>query len=183
MNPIGLPFVSKLVPENPDRPQAEKGAGTESGVQPMYGIPYGVELNPFLSPLGLPCKAPAWGYVAGVDLQSSQVVWKKRIGTIRDSLPQLFQLPPMKIGVPGLGGPISTAGNLMFVAATQDNYLRAFDVSNGQLLWEGRLPAGGQATPMTYAIDGKQYVVIMAGGHGSFGTKMGDYLVAYALPG
>jgi quinoprotein glucose dehydrogenase len=82
-----------------------------------------------------------------------------------------------------LGGPISTAGNLMFVAATQDNYLRAFDVSNGQLLWEGRLPAGGQATPMTYAIDGKQYVVIMAGGHGSFGTKMGDYLVAYALPG
>jgi len=182
MNPIGLPFVSRLVPEDPDRPQAEKGAGTESGVQPMYGVPYGVELNPFLSPLGLPCKAPAWGYVAGVDLQSSQVVWKKRIGTIRDSLPQLFQLPPLKIGVPGLGGPISTAGNLMFVAATQDNYLRAFDVSNGQLLWEGRLPAGGQATPMTYAVGDKQYVVIMAGGHGSFGTKMGDYLVAYALP-
>ncbi|WP_370628175.1 PQQ-binding-like beta-propeller repeat protein [Bordetella sp. BOR01] len=67
----------------------------------------------------------------------------------------------MKIGVPGLGGPISTAGNLMFVATTQDNYLRAFDASNGRLLWEGRLPAGG---------------------HGLFGTKMGDYLVAYALP-
>ncbi|MBO9354788.1 membrane-bound PQQ-dependent dehydrogenase, glucose/quinate/shikimate family [Bordetella petrii] len=181
-NPIGLPFVSRLVPEDANRPMKEKGAGTESGVQPMYGAPYGVELNPFLSPLGLPCKAPAWGYVAGVDLQSNRVVWKKRIGTIRDSLPQLFQLPPLKIGVPGLGGPISTAGNLMFVAATQDNYLRAFGVSNGELLWEGRLPAGGQATPMTYAIDGKQYVVIMAGGHGSFGTKMGDYLVAYALP-
>ncbi|CAM3924788.1 glucose/quinate/shikimate family membrane-bound PQQ-dependent dehydrogenase [Bordetella muralis] len=182
MNPIGLPFVSKLVPEDANRPHKEKGAGTESGVQPMYGTPYGVELNPFLSPLGLPCKAPAWGYVAGVDLQNHQVVWKKRIGTIRDSLPQLFQLPPLKIGVPGLGGPISTAGNLMFVAATQDNYLRAFDVSNGELLWEGRLPAGGQATPMTYAVNGKQYVVVMAGGHGSFGTKMGDYLVAYALP-
>jgi len=181
-NPIGLPFVSRVVPEDANRPMKEKGAGTESGVQPMYGAPYGVELNPFLSPLGLPCKAPAWGYVAGVDLQSNRVVWKKRIGTIRDSLPQLFQLPPLKIGVPGLGGPISTAGNLMFVAATQDNYLRAFGVSNGELLWEGRLPAGGQATPMTYAIDGKQYVVIMAGGHGSFGTKMGDYLVAYALP-
>jgi len=182
MNPIGLPFVSKLVPEDANRPHKEKGAGTESGVQPMYGTPYGVELNPFLSPLGLPCKAPAWGYVAGVDLQNHQVVWKKRIGTIRDSLPQLFQLPPLKIGVPGLGGPISTAGNVMFVAATQDNYLRAFNVSNGELLWEGRLPAGGQATPMTYAVNGKQYVVVMAGGHGSFGTKMGDYLVAYALP-
>jgi len=182
MNPIGLPFVSKLVPEDANRPIKEKGAGTESGVQPMYGTPYGVELNPFLSPLGLPCKAPAWGYVAGVDLQSNEVVWKKRIGTIRDSLPHLFQLPPLKIGVPGLGGPISTAGNLMFVAATQDNYLRAFDVTDGELLWKGRLPAGGQATPMTYAADGKQYVVVMAGGHGSFGTKMGDYLVAYALP-
>ena len=182
-NPIGLPFVSRLIPENPDRDVSVKGAGTESGVQPMYGAPYGVELTPFLSPLGLPCKAPAWGYVAGVDLQSNQVVWKKRIGTIRDSLPHLFQLPPLKIGVPGLGGPISTAGNVMFVAATQDDYLRAFDVSDGTLLWEARLPAGGQATPMTYAVDGRQYVVIMAGGHGSFGTRMGDYLVAYALPG
>jgi quinoprotein glucose dehydrogenase len=90
------------------------------------------------------------------------VVWKKRIGTIRDSLPQLFQLPPVKIGVPGLGGSISTAGNVMFVGATQDNYLRAFNVSNGDKLWEARLPAGGQATPMTYEANGKQYVVIMA---------------------
>ena len=181
-NPIGLPFVSRLIPEDPDRAIGVKGAGTENGVQPMYGTPYGVEINPFLSPLGLPCKAPAWGYVAGVDLQRNQVVWKKRIGTIRDSLPHLFPLPPLKIGVPGLGGPISTAGNVMFVAATQDDYLRAFDVSNGHLLWEARLPAGGQATPMTYAAGGRQYVVIMAGGHGSFGTRMGDYLVAYALP-
>ena len=77
---------------------------------------------------------------------------------------------------------MSTAGNVMFVAGSQDNYLRAYNVGNGELLWEGRLPAGGQATPMTYAVDGKQYVLIMAGGHGSFGTKMGDSLVAYALP-
>ncbi len=148
----------------------------------MYGTPYGVDISPFLSPFGLPCKQPAWGFVAGVDLKTHDVVWKKRIGTIRDSLPTLFQLPPVKIGVPGLGGPMSTAGNVMFVAATQDNYIRAFNVSNGDKLWEARLPAGGQATPMTYEINGKQYVVIMAGGHGSFGTKMGDYLVAYALP-
>lgn len=70
----------------------------------------------------------------------------------------------------------------MFVAATQDNYLRAFNVSNGDKLSEALLPAGGQATRMTYEINDKQYVVIMAGGHGSFGTKKGDYLVAYTLP-
>ena len=182
MNPIGLPFVSKLIPQDPNRERIPQGEGKESGLQPMYGVPYGVEISAFLSPLGLPCKQPAWGYVAGVDLQSNQVVWKKRIGTIRDSLPKLFQLPKVKIGVPGLGGVMSTAGNVMFVAGTQDNYLRAYNVGNGELLWEGRLPAGGQATPMTYAVDGKQYVLIMAGGHGSFGTKMGDSLVAYALP-
>ncbi|NNH01337.1 glucose/quinate/shikimate family membrane-bound PQQ-dependent dehydrogenase [Acinetobacter sp. ANC 5414] len=182
MNPIGLPFVSRLIPEDPNRKQTAKGAGTEAGVQPMYGVPYGVEIKAFLSPLGLPCKQPSWGFVAGVDLNTHEVVWKKRIGTIRDSLPKLFQLPAVKIGVPGLGGSISTAGNVMFVAGTQDNYIRAYNVTNGDLLWEGRLPAGGQATPMTYEANGKQYVVIMAGGHGSFGTKIGDYLVAYALP-
>lgn len=182
MNPLGLPFVSRLIPADPNRPRTEKGAGTEQGVQPMYGTPYGVELNAFLSPLGLPCKEPAWMTVAGVDLATHEVVWRKRVGTIRDSLPKLMELPPIKAGVPGLGGLISTGGNLMFIGATQDNYLRAFNASNGELLWQTRLPAGGQATPMTYDIGGKQYVVIMAGGHGSFGTKMGDSLMAYALP-
>ena len=147
----------------------------------MYGVPYGVEISAFLSPFGLPCKQPAWGYVAGVDLNTHKVAWKRRIGTIRDSMPGI-PLPPFKMGVPMLGGPISTAGNVMFVGATQDNYIRAINVTNGDELWKGRLPAGGQATPMTYESNGKQYVVIMAGGHGSFGTKMGDSLVAYALP-
>ncbi|WP_455926209.1 glucose/quinate/shikimate family membrane-bound PQQ-dependent dehydrogenase [Pseudomonas putida] len=187
MNPMALPFVSKLIPRGPNNPLWPKdganggSSGTEMGIQPQYGVPYGVEINAFLSPLGLPCKAPAWGYVAGVDLKTHQVAWRKRIGTVRDSLPGI-QLPPFKIGVPMLGGPISTAGNLMFMAGTQDNYLRAYNVTNGDLVWQARLPAGGQATPMTYEANGKQYVVIMAGGHGSFGTKMGDYLIAYALP-
>ncbi|MEX5486560.1 hypothetical protein IC611_16590 [Proteus mirabilis] len=68
-------------------------------------------------------------------------------------MPNLVELPPLKIGVPGLGGAISTAGNVMFVAASQDNYIRAFNVTNGKMLWEARLPAGGQATPMTYSIE------------------------------
>ncbi|MGB7803215.1 MAG: glucose/quinate/shikimate family membrane-bound PQQ-dependent dehydrogenase [Buttiauxella sp.] len=182
-NPMALPFVSKLMPRGPgnpmEAPKDAKGSGTESGIQPQYGVPYGVTLNPFLSPFGLPCKQPAWGYISAVDLKTNEVVWKKRIGTVRDSSP----LPlPFKMGMPMLGGPISTAGNVLFIGATADNYLRAYNMSNGDKLWEARLPAGGQATPMTYEVNGKQYVVISAGGHGSFGTKMGDYIVAYALP-
>lgn len=183
-NPIALPFVSKLIPRGPgnpiEPPEGDKGgSGTESGVQPQYGVPFGVTLNPFLSPFGLPCKQPAWGYISAVDLKTNDIVWKKRIGTVRDSSP----LPlPFKMGMPMLGGPVTTAGNVFFIGATADNYLRAFSVTNGEKLWEARLPAGGQATPMTYEVNGKQYVLIFAGGHGSFGTKLGDYLVAYALP-
>lgn len=182
-NPMALPFVSRLMPRGPGNPMepepGAKGTGTESGIQPQYGVPYGVTLNAFLSPFGLPCKQPAWGYLTGVDLKTNKVVWKKRLGTVRDSSP----LPlPFRMGMPMLGGPISTAGNVIFIGATADNYLRAFNMTNGEQLWQARLPAGGQATPMTYSVNGKQYVVIAAGGHGSFGTKLGDYIVAYALP-
>ncbi|WP_413491847.1 membrane-bound PQQ-dependent dehydrogenase, glucose/quinate/shikimate family [Morganella psychrotolerans] len=182
MNTIALPFVSKLHRKNPDDEKNSEGGHGEQGLQPMTGTPYSVDIHPFLSPVGLPCKQPPWGFVAAIDLQKNELIWKHRFGTTRDSLPNLMQLPPLKIGVPGLGGTISTAGNVMFVAASQDNYLRAFNVTNGEMLWQARLPAGGQATPMTYSVNGKQYVVIMAGGHGSFGTTMGDSLVAYGLP-
>jgi len=182
-NPIALPFVSRLVPRgprNPIEPRAgQKGSGTESGIQPQYGLPYGVTLNPFLSPFGLPCKQPAWGYVSALDLRTNKVVWKKRIGTVRDSSP----LPlPFKMGMPMLGGPVSTAGHVFFIGATADNYLRAFNSDTGERVWQARLPAGGQATPMTYEAGGRQFVVIAAGGHGSFGTRLGDYVMAYALP-
>ncbi len=182
-NPIALPFVSRLIPRGPGNPMepiaGAKGSGTEAGVQPQYGVPFGVTLNPFLSPFGLPCKQPAWGYMSAIDLKTNKIVWKKRIGTTRDSSP----IPlPFKLGMPMLGGPIVTAGGVAFIGATADNYIRGFDVANGKELWRARLPAGGQATPMTYSVNGRQYVVIAAGGHGSFGTKLGDYVVAYALP-
>lgn len=182
-NPIALPFVSRLVPRGPDNPvepaPGARSGGSELGLQTQYGAPFGVMLNPFLSPLGLPCKQPAWGYIAAIDLKSHQIVWKKRIGTVRDSAPVPL---PFKMGMPMLGGPIVTAGGVAFIGATADYYLRAFDVNTGGELWQARLPAGAQATPMTYAAGGKQYVVIAAGGHGSFGTKLGDYIIAYALP-
>jgi Glucose dehydrogenase len=144
----------------------------------MYGTPYGVVLHPFLSPIGLPCMRPPWGYMAGIDLRTMKVAWMHRNGTIRDEAP----LPiPIKMGVPSLGGPLTTAGGVAFLTSTADYFIRAYDVTDGRELWEDRLPAGGQSTPMSYAVDGHQYVVTAAGGHGSFGTKLGDYVIAYAL--
>ena len=100
-------------------------------------------------------------------------------GTVMDMTP----LPlPFKVGVPGIGGPMMTKGGVAFLGAAVDDYLRAYDVTDGRQLWEARLPAGGQATPMTYTVGDKQYVLIVAGGHGSVGTKPGDYVIAYTLP-
>ncbi|MHA6193391.1 glucose/quinate/shikimate family membrane-bound PQQ-dependent dehydrogenase [Pseudomonas wadenswilerensis] len=178
-SPNYMAFVSKMVP----RAEVAEGAKRESetaGVQPNTGAPYAVIMHPFMSPLGVPCQAPAWGYVAGIDLLSNKVVWKHKNGTSRDSSPIPIGLP---IGVPSMGGSIVTASGLGFLSGTLDQYLRAYDVNTGKELWKSRLPAGGQATPMTYTgKDGKQYVLVTAGGHGSLGTKMGDYIIAYKLP-
>ena len=97
-------------------------------------------------------------------------------------LVRLFRPALLESGSPNLGGPIATAGGLVFTAASMDNHLRAFDSDTGRELWKYELPAGGQATPMTYRVDGRQYLVIAAGGHGKLGTKLGDYVVAFTLP-
>jgi quinoprotein glucose dehydrogenase len=179
VNPDYMAFKSRLVPAA----DVADGPGRKSetqGVQPNKGAPYGVILEAMLSPLGLPCQAPAWGYVAAVDLTNHTTIWKHKNGTVRDSSP----IPmPLTMGVPSLGGTFITKGGVAFLSATLDQYLRAYDVRNGKQLWEGRLPAGGQTTPMTYTgKNGKQYVLVMAGGHGSLGTKQGDYILAFKLP-
>lgn len=182
--PTYLAFISKLIPREDDttlyvqgdeRPQDSLPALNEN-----FGAPFAVELSAFTSALGLPCQQPPWGYIAGADLTNGEVAWMRKNGTVRDSSP----LPlPFKMGVPNLGGPIMTAGGVAFLSSTLDYYLRAYDVTTGEELWKGRLPAGGQATPMTYTgADGRQYVVVAAGGHGSLGTKAGDDVIAYALP-
>jgi quinoprotein glucose dehydrogenase len=103
------------------------------------------------------------------------------LGTTADLFPNS---PRVINGTPNLGGAIVTAGGLVFIGAAMDDYLRAFDIDTGAELWKGRLPAGGQATPMTYRVrpDGKQFVVIAAGGHGKLGTKLGDSRIAFTLP-
>ncbi|MGX9991252.1 glucose/quinate/shikimate family membrane-bound PQQ-dependent dehydrogenase [Rhizobium sp. Z1P35] len=178
--PTYLAFTSRLVPAADIPPRGQDEKGSEQGLNRNDGAPYGVFMGPFLGLLKIPCQAPPWGYVAGVDLRTGKIAYMHKNGTVRDMTP----LPlPFKVGVPGIGGPMLTKGGVAFLGAAVDNYLRAYDVTNGRELWQGRLPAGGQATPMTYTTDdNKQYVVMVAGGHGSVGTKAGDYVIAYTLP-
>lgn len=156
----------------------------EFAINPQYGTPYVVKVEPWLGLLGAPCKAPPWGQLAAVDLQSRSLKWRYSVGTTRDMGPLGLHLNlPFPTGMFNIGGNINTRSGLIFMGATADNYLRAFDARNGKELWRARLPAGGQATPMTYlGRDGRQYVVIAAGGHGGLQTRSGDYLEAFALP-
>ncbi|MCZ7449348.1 glucose/quinate/shikimate family membrane-bound PQQ-dependent dehydrogenase [Agrobacterium rhizogenes] len=178
--PTYLAFTSQLVPRADIPPKGQDEKGSEQGLNRNDGAPYGVFMGPFLGPLKIPCQAPPWGYVAGADLRTGDIAYKHKNGTVYDMTP----LPlPFKVGVPGIGGPMITKGGVAFLGAAVDNYLRAYDLTTGKQLWEARLPAGGQATPMTYSLEnGKQYVVMVAGGHGSVGTKPGDYVIAYTLP-
>ncbi|MDX3928818.1 MAG: glucose/quinate/shikimate family membrane-bound PQQ-dependent dehydrogenase [Shinella sp.] len=177
--PTYLAFTSRLVPRDQVPPKGEDEKGSEQGLNRNDGAPYGVYMGPFLGPLGIPCQAPPWGYVAGADLRTGEIAYKHKNGTVYDMTP----LPlPFKVGVPGIGGPMITKGGVAFLGAAVDDYFRAYDVTTGRQLWEARLPAGGQSTPMTYTVGDKQYVLIVAGGHGSVGTKAGDYVIAYTLP-
>ena len=121
---------------------------------------------------------PPWGTLAAIDMNTGQLKWEVPLGFMMD--PQKYP-DAIKWGSINLGGAITTAGGLAFIASSMDGFIRAFNTSNGEILWQAMLPAGGQATPMTYELNGRQYVVIAAGGHGKLGTKLGDYLVAYAL--
>lgn len=151
----------------------------DSEIGPQTGAPFAMKREVLMSPLGLPCTSPPWGVIAGVDLASGEIVWRKTFGTVEDLSDGLTKA---KLGTPNFGGPIITAGDLVFIGAAMDDYLRAFDIETGTELWRARLPAGGQATPMTYEWQGRQYVVIYAGGHARAGTTLGDQLVAFALP-
>lgn len=182
--PAILAFTSQLVPRPDDTTLLVQEGGPPKGSLPAlnenFGAPFAARMQPFVSPLGVPCQEPPWGTIAGVDLNTGQIAWRHRNGTVRDLSPVPL---PFKMGVPNLGGPIVTAGGVAFLSGTLDYYLRAYDVTTGRELWKYRLPAGGQATPMSYqGEDGRQYVLVAAGGHGSAGTLAGDAVIAFALP-
>jgi len=156
----------------------------EFAVGPAYGTPYAVVVKPWLGPLDAPCSAPPWGTLVAIDLQTRKIAWTRPVGTTRDmNLFNTHANVPLPTGIFTMGGNVIAASGLIFMGATADDYIRAFDERTGRQLWKARLPAGGQATPITYkGDDGRQYVVIAAGGHGGLRTKVGDSIVAYALP-
>jgi glucose dehydrogenase len=132
----------------------------------------------FLDPHGVPAIAPPWGTLNAIDLVKGEIAWKVPLG----EYPQLVAKGIRNTGSLNFGGAVATAGGVIFVAATADEKIRAFEKSSGRVLWEHQLPAGGYATPSLYMIDGRQYVVIAAGGSGKNGTKSGDAIIAFALP-
>jgi quinoprotein glucose dehydrogenase len=146
--------------------------------EPEPEVPYTTTgYNRFFDPDGYPAVKPPWGTLNAIDLNNGEIAWKVPLG----ELPELVKRGRGKTGTENYGGPIVTSGGLVFIGATKDEKFRAFDKKTGQVLWETSLPAGGYATPSTYAVGGKQYVVIAAGG-GKMGTKSGDAFVAFALP-
>ncbi|WP_137189826.1 membrane-bound PQQ-dependent dehydrogenase, glucose/quinate/shikimate family [Stenotrophomonas rhizophila] len=164
--------------------RADKG-GAEGAGDPQTGTPYAIDVNagwrlPFTKLL---CKQPPYGGIRAVDMRTGKTLWDRPFGSARGNGPFGIRSGlPIEIGTPNNGGSVVTASGLIFIAAATDDLLRAIDLKTGKELWHAKLPAGGQANPMIYAFGGRQYVVIMAGGHHFMETPAGDYVIAYALP-
>jgi quinoprotein glucose dehydrogenase len=177
-----LPTILTLVPRAEVESQIKSEDFANSEFATQAGTPYAIRREPLLSPWGLPCTPPPWGTLVSVDLRHNRIVWQVPFGSTEGTGP--WFAPTRNFGMPSMGGPIGTAGDLVFVGAARDGYFRAFDIETGRELWKYRLPAGGQATPMTYRAgrDQRQFVVIAAGGHSGLKTPRGDYVIAFALP-
>lgn len=180
VNITNVPQIVILVPR--EEIEGIVGITLEEGkdVAAALGTPYGVRREWLLSPLGAPCVKPPWGELVAVDMEKGSIKWRVPLGSIEKMLPLPIE---WNLGTPNIGGPIVTAGGLVFIGATMDDYLRAFDIDTGEELWKDQLPGGTQTTPMTYSADGKQYVVMVSGHHLWFGSPASDAVVAYSLPG
>lgn len=180
VNTNNLPYIVRLIPRAEFDNPANRNLPGEYGSQ--TGTPYAMYRIPFLAPGShLPCSAPPWGTLAAVDIAAGKIRWQVPLGSMENFA---GSHPGAPAGSISLGGPVVTAGGLVFTAGTIDPYLRAFDVDTGKELWKGLLPASGHATPMTYRLpNGKQFVVIAAGGHAKITEEpQSDALIAFALP-
>lgn len=189
------PNYNRLVPRDEaeargwtPRDQARGGSmagGAEGAGDPQEGAPFAIEVNAGwrMKATGLLCKEPPYGGIRAIDLRTGRTIWDRPLGEARRNGPWgIPSMLPIPIGTPNNGGPVVTASGLVFVAAATDNLIRAIDLRTGRVVWRDSLPAGGQATPMIYEANGRQYVVIMTGGHHFMETPRGDQVIAYALP-
>jgi quinoprotein glucose dehydrogenase len=148
---------------------------------PIAGTPWAIEQRILLGPANVPCTKPPWASLVGVDLAAGEIRWSVPLGTIDRLAP--VPVPALKWGAPLAGGPLATAGGLVFIAATGDARLRAFETATGKEVWSTALPTSGHANPMTYRAGGRQFIVVAAGSHMFINAAtIDDYLVAYALP-
>jgi len=184
VNSLHIGSIIKLIPR-------EEGAGAGGATKyhigggPQEGTPFSFVWNTFISPLNVPCNEPPFGKMSAVDLRNKKLLWSVPMGTARDNGPFGLQFGlPFTMGMPNFGGSVTTAGGLVFIGATQEKVLRAYDIRSGDLVWKHRLPAGGMANPMTYISpeSGRQFVVTIAGGHRTLQSPLGDYVQAFALP-
>ncbi len=186
VNDMRLGLWSQMVEAAPSDKVSNGGeaVNTGMGLVPMKGTPYAVKKDRFLSALQIPCQKPPFGSLTAIDMKTQKIKWQVPVGTVQDTGPfGIKMMMPMPIGMPTLGGTLATQGGLVFIAGTQDYYLRAFDSQTGKEVWKARLPVGSQGGPMSYKSPktGKQYILISAGG-GRQSPDRGDYVIAYALP-
>lgn len=174
-----IPFAVRLIPQGEfERQRTADGGNRIAGeFARQSGTPYGMHREPLLTAGMVPCSAPPWGALHAIDLRNRKVLWEVPLGF----MPHLSAVDGHReFGSFNYGGAITTNG-IVFIAATLDPHIRAFDLATGRELWRGSLPVPAQATPMTFEHRGRQYIVIAAGGHGKLGTPLGDHVVAFAL--
>lgn len=186
VNDMRLGLWVQMVPQQQGGALSDGGEAPNTGMGqvPLGGTPYAVVKNRFLSVLGVPCQKPPFGTLTAVDLKTRSIAWQVPVGTVKETGPLGIRMGlPLPVGLPTLGSTLVTQGGLVFLAGTQDFYLRAWDAATGRELWKAPLPVGSQGGPMTYVSpkSGRQYVLISAGGARQ-SMQRGDYLIAYALP-
>lgn len=177
-SPHRIQLVSREIADNAD------AASSHEGLSGQLGTPYGAAKVTFMSPLGVPCQEPPYGTMTAIDLKTQKIAWQVPLGTVEDNGPLGIKMGlSMPIGMPTVGGPVTTASGLVFYSGTLDQNIRAFDLATGKEVWKHRLPAGTQVTPLVYTSPktGRQYVVVSAGGSRASDVR-GDYIIAFALP-
>jgi quinoprotein glucose dehydrogenase len=169
--------IYRLIPRNEYEDAANRG-GETGGFFPQTGAPYGVQLTTFLNPVGMPCWKPPYGAITAYDLKTGERLWDEPFGQVQ----HLGFYMPESWGSITIGGPVITAGGLIFIGASMDSRVRALDLATGKVLWKALVGAPAVALPAVYEYEGKQYVAFAAGGNSILTPKVSDEIVAFALP-